>query len=151
MSLDGYLAGPAQHVDEEVSAFINEEMRRYGIEIDGRRMYDALLYWETYEARGGASSEHEDAFARLWKELDKVVISSTLEGVSSGSTRLVRTFRPDDVRRLKAASTRDLSVSGPTLAALVTDEKASMATRCASRRCATRRREDRRCNEPPRT
>ena len=45
------------------------------------------------------------------------MISSTLERVSSGNTQLVREFLPEDILRLKAASTRDLSVAGPTLAA----------------------------------
>ncbi len=117
MSLDGYLAGPSEHVDDEVSAFINDEMHRYGTEIYGRRMYEAMLYWETYEARGAGSAEHQDEFARIWNDLDKLVISSTLERVASANTTLVRAFRPDEIRRLKAASTRDLSVSGPTLAA----------------------------------
>ncbi len=119
MSLDGFLAGPSEHFDEEVGAFINDEMRRYGTEIYGRRMYEAMLYWETYEGNGDGSSAFEDAFARLWKGLDKLVISSTLERVSSGKTQLVREFLPEDILRLKAASTRDLSVAGPTLAAQV--------------------------------
>jgi dihydrofolate reductase len=117
MSLDGFLAGPSEHFDEEVGRFVNDEMRRYGTEIYGRRMYEAMLYWESYEVRGDGSSGYEDEFARLWKELDKVVISSTLERVSSHKTQLVREFRPEEVRRLKAAAAKDLSVSGPTLAA----------------------------------
>ncbi len=117
MSLDGFLSGPTEHFDEEVSRFINDEMRRYGTEIYGRRMYEAMRYWETYEGQQGGSSGFEDEFARIWKGLDKIVISSTLDRVSSGNTTLVREFRADEIRQLKAASTRDISVAGPTLAA----------------------------------
>ncbi len=117
MSLDGFLAGPSEHFDEEVSGFINDEMRRYGTEIYGRRMYETMLYWETYQAPGAGSTAFEDDFARIWKGLDKLVISSTLETVSSGNTQLVRELRPEEIRRLKAASTKDISVAGPTLAA----------------------------------
>jgi len=117
MSLDGFLAGPSDHFDEEVGAFIIDEMRAYGTEIYGRRMFEAMLYWETYEAKSEGTTEFEDEFARIWKGLDKLVISSTLERVTSGNTTLVREFRPDDIRRLKATSTSDISVSGPTLAA----------------------------------
>jgi len=117
MSLDGFLAGPSEHFDDQVHAFINDEMRRYGTEIYGRRMYEAMLYWETYEAQSRRSTGFEDEFARTWKGLDKLVISSTLERVSSGNTTLVSEFRPDEIRRLKADSTRDISVAGPTLAA----------------------------------
>jgi dihydrofolate reductase len=117
MTLDGFLGGPTEHFDEEVHRFINDEMRRYGTEIYGRRMFEAMLYWETYEAQSEGSTGFEDEFARIWKGLDKLVISSTLDRVSSGNTTLEREFRPDEIRRLKAASTRDISVAGPTLAA----------------------------------
>ena len=33
------------------------------------------------------------------------------------NTRIVREFRPEEIRRLKAESTKDISVAGPTLAA----------------------------------
>ncbi|TVR85056.1 MAG: deaminase [Trueperaceae bacterium] len=117
MSLDGFLAGPSEHFDDQVHAFINDEMRRYGTEIYGRRMYEAMLYWETYAAQSDGSAGFEDEFARTWKGLDKLVISSTLGRVSSGNTTLVSGFRPDEIRRLKEASSLDISVAGPTLAA----------------------------------
>jgi hypothetical protein len=48
---------------------------------------------------------------------DKLVISSTLERASSGNTRLVREFQSEEIRQLKAKSAKDITVSGPTLAA----------------------------------
>lgn len=116
MSLDGFLAGPSDHFDDEVHSFANDETRRYGTEIYGRRMYETMVYWETHEEQKGGS-EYEDEFARIWKGLDKLVISSTLERASSGKTRILREFREEDIRRFKAESTRDISVAGPTLAA----------------------------------
>jgi dihydrofolate reductase len=114
MSLDGFVADASAHFDAEVLGFINDEMRKYGTEIYGRRMYEEMVYWETYKMGG---SEYADEFARIWKGFDKLVISSTLEGASSGNTRIVREFQPEEIRQLKAESTKDISVSGPTLAA----------------------------------
>ena len=37
MSLDGFLAGPSDHFDDEVLSFVNNETRKYGTEIYGRR------------------------------------------------------------------------------------------------------------------
>jgi dihydrofolate reductase len=116
MSLDGFVADPTSHFDEEVLGFINDETRKCGAEIYGRRMYEEMVYWETYEKQKGGS-EHADEFARIWKGFDKLVISSTLERASSGNTRIVREFRPEEIRQLKAGSTKDISVAGPTLAA----------------------------------
>jgi dihydrofolate reductase len=114
MSLDGFAADPSRHFDEESLKFINDETRKNGTEIYGRRMYEAMVFWETYQEVG---SEYPDEFARIWQGLDKLVISSTLERASSGNTRIVSEFRPEEIRRLKAESTKDLSVAGPTLAA----------------------------------
>jgi dihydrofolate reductase len=114
MSLDGFVADPSRHFDDEVLAFINDEMRKSGTEIYGRRMYEGMVFWETYEASG---SGYPDEFARLWKGLDKLVFSSTLERASSGRTRIVREFQPEDVRRLKAESAKKISIAGTTLAA----------------------------------
>ena len=116
MSLDGFLADASSHFDDEVLRFINDETRKIGTEIYGRRMYEEMVYWETYEEQKGGS-EHADEFARIWKRFDKLVISSTLERASSGNTRIVGEIRPEEIRQLKAASTKDISVSGPTLAA----------------------------------
>lgn len=116
MSLDGFVADGSRHFDDGVLGFINDEMRKYGTEIYGRRMYEEMVYWETYEEEKGRS-EYADEFARLWKGFDKLVVSSTLEQISSGNTQLMREFRPEDIRQLKAGSTKDISVSGPTLAA----------------------------------
>jgi dihydrofolate reductase len=114
MSLDGFIADPSAHFDDEALAFINDEMRNTGTEIYGRRMYEAMVFWETYKEGG---SHYPDEFARIWKGLDKLVISSTLEQPSSRNTRILRDFQPGEIRRLKADSPRNISVAGPTLAA----------------------------------
>ncbi|UUP19695.1 dihydrofolate reductase family protein [Nitratireductor thuwali] len=116
MSLDGFVADPSAHFDDEVLAFINDEMRKTGTEIYGRRMYESMVFWETYDEQK-SGSEHAKEFARLWKGLDKLVVSSTLERASSDKTRIARAFRPEEIRRLKAGASKDIAVAGPTLAA----------------------------------
>ena len=61
------------------------------------------------------SAEVRD-FAALWQAADKVVYSRTLDAVWTKRTRLEREFDPDEVRRMKVAAARDLTVSGPELA-----------------------------------
>jgi dihydrofolate reductase len=115
MSLDGFVADAQRYFDDGVLKFINDESRKLGTEIYGRRMYEEMVYWETYQAQNDGS--YPDEFAHIWKGFDKLVISSTLDQVSSAKTQLLREFRPEDIRQLKAASSKDISVSGPTLAA----------------------------------
>lgn len=45
------------------------------------------------------------------------MFSTTLASASTARTRIERAFDPDQVRRLKATSERDLTVGGPNLAA----------------------------------
>jgi dihydrofolate reductase len=101
--------------DDEVHRFVNDEQRRIGTMLLGRRMYETLAVWETLDAPGEPDVVRD--FARCWRDADKVVHSSTLDDVRTERTRLQRAFDPDAVRRLVADADRDVSVGGPTLAA----------------------------------
>jgi dihydrofolate reductase len=58
-----------------------------------------------------------EEFAQIWRAADKVAYSTALDTASSVRTRIERTFRVDDVQRMKATAERDISVGGPNLAA----------------------------------
>ena len=124
VSLDGYVAGPDNAIvgaiSEEVHAFANQEVAATGIHLYGRRMYETMVYWETADKPTESPIERE--FSRVWKRLDKIVYSATLKDVSSGNTRIERVVNPEEIRKLKAAASKDLSVAGPTLASRFIDE-----------------------------
>jgi dihydrofolate reductase len=131
-SLDGFIEDDDGKFDwgvpdPEVHAFANDLERTIGTHLYGRRMYETMAVWQTIgldPAETPAESAPADdpaapeelAFAELWRGLDKVVYSSTLDAVWTPRTRLERTFDPDAVRRLLDASDHDVSVSGPGLA-----------------------------------
>jgi dihydrofolate reductase len=120
-SLDGYIADEDGNFDwavpdEEVHAFINDLDRSVGTYLYGRRMYETMVGWETDPTLAEQSPLMRD-FAQIWQAADKVVYSKTLEAVSTTRTRLEREFDPEAVRQMKASAGRDISVSGPDLAA----------------------------------
>jgi dihydrofolate reductase len=118
-SLDGYVADPDGNFDwgepdAEVFLFINNLERDVSTYLYGRRMYETMVYWETFE--GTDDDPISSDFAEIWRGADKVVFSTTLERASSAKTRIERAFLPDDVRRMKESSNGDLSIAGPHLA-----------------------------------
>ena len=120
-SLDGYVedehGGFGWAVpDEEVNSYINELTSSFGTFLYGRRMYEAMVYWETAYAAHDQPQFLLD-WARQWQAAEKIVYSRTLAEPRSARTRIEREFDPDAVRRLKADAEHDITVNGPELAA----------------------------------
>lgn len=119
VSLDGFIAGPGGEIDwsvpdEELHRFHNQQVREFGAQLCGRRLYEVMTYWETAEQNPSAS-EVEIEFARIWKKLPKIVFSRTLE-VVEGNTRLAGDSVSEEVARLKEQEGKDLAVGGAGLA-----------------------------------
>ena len=120
MSLDGYTADDNGNFDwavpdPEVFTFINDLERGYGTHLYGRRMYETMVYWETFDATEDQPPYVQD-FTGIWRAAAKVVYSRTLGEVSSSRTRIERAFDPGAVLQLKQTATRDISIGGPDLA-----------------------------------
>lgn len=120
MSLDGYTADENGNIDwtapdPEVFAFINDLERECGTYLYGRRMYEAMVYWETFDATEDQPPFVRD-FAGIWQAATKVVYSRTLGVASSARTRIEPAFDPVTVLRMKETAGRPISVGGPDLA-----------------------------------
>jgi dihydrofolate reductase len=124
VSLDGYIAGPREEgdwaaPDEEGHRFHNEQARGLGLHLLGRRLYEVMTYWETAEERNPSAPDYALEFARIWKELPKIVYSSTLDSVE-GNTRLSQRDPIEEVAELKEGSGADIAVGGAALASTLT-------------------------------
>jgi dihydrofolate reductase len=118
VSLDGFIAGPDGAIDwsvpdEELFRFHTELVRETGVQLCGRQLYEAMLYWET--ADKASLPEDQVEFARIWKALPKVVFSTTLESVV-GHARLATEGIGQEVARLKEQPGKDIAVGGAGLA-----------------------------------
>ena len=125
VSLDGYIAGPDNAAawaapDEELHRFHNEQARELGLHLLGRNLYEVMAYWETAEERDPSLEEVLLEFARIWKQLPKVVFSKTLETVE-GNARLSHGDPVEEVRELKEGSGADIAVGGAALASTLTE------------------------------
>ncbi len=120
MSLDAYTADDKGDFgwgapDPEVFTFINNLERGFGTHLYGRRMYEAMVYWETWDGAEDQPQYLQD-FAEAWRAATKVVYSRTLGVATSARTRIERAFDPGAVLRMKKAAGHDISVGGPDLA-----------------------------------
>src|SRR3712207_6320175 len=105
MSLDGYIAGPDggfdfSAPDEELFQFAIDEIRKIGVYVLGRRLYDSMLYWET-AAQDPSLDDARRQWVSLWNPLPKVVFSTTLQAVE-GHARLASGSLVEEIERLRA-------------------------------------------------
>ncbi|HEX7060060.1 MAG TPA: dihydrofolate reductase family protein [Solirubrobacterales bacterium] len=119
VSLDGFIAGPGGEIDwsapdEELHRFHNQQTQEIGAHLCGRKLYEVMLYWETAE-ENPSLPETEREFAGIWKDLPKIVFSTTLEKVE-GNARLVKDGVAEEVAKLKGQPGRDIAVGGASLA-----------------------------------
>jgi len=113
VSLDGFIAGPGGEIDwsppdEELHRFHNEKTQEIGAYFLGRRLYEVMLFWETAHENPSAS-DYELEFARIWKDMPKIVFSRTLGSVE-GNARLVTDNVAEEVAELKEQPGEDLAV-----------------------------------------
>jgi len=99
-----------------VHTFVNDLERKVGTYLYGRRMYEVMAYWETALDVTGQPLVEQD-YVHIWRSVDKIVYSKTLQAVSSARIWIERNFDPEAVRRMKRQARRYISVGGPDLAA----------------------------------
>src|ERR1700723_485020 len=121
VSLDGYIVGPDGGFDwpapdEEVFRHVTDEIRKVGVHLLGRRLYETMLYWETAD-QDPSLDDAELEWAAIWKALPKVVFSTTLSAVQ-GNARLASGGLAEEIERLRGEPGEgDIAIGGATLAA----------------------------------
>ncbi|AUN39568.1 dihydrofolate reductase family protein [Tsukamurella tyrosinosolvens] len=121
-SADGYIVGPDgafdwSQPDEEVFRFATDEVRGLDVHLMGRKLYETMLYWDTAGETQPLDAD-ERVFAALWKDLPKVVFSTTLTEVQGANTRLADGDLSEEIARLRAEpGGGNIGVGGAGLAA----------------------------------
>lgn len=120
VSLDGYIADEHGNFDwsepsDDAHRFFNEFQSSVGTLLCGRKLYETMRVWDSWDVDD--LPEVQQGFAEAWLDTDKVVYSSTLDEVPEPRTRLERVFDPESVKAMKDDADRDLSIGGAGLAA----------------------------------
>jgi dihydrofolate reductase len=123
VSLDGYIVGPDGGFqwtppDDELFQFAIDQIREVDVHLMGRRLYEAMLYWETADQDPTLDDSKREWIA-LWNPLPKVVFSNTLSSVE-GNARLASGGVAEEFERLRAEPGEgNIAIGGATLAAEV--------------------------------
>lgn len=121
VSLDGFIEGPNREldwhlVDHELHAHFNEQLAAMGAFLDGRVTYELMAgFWPTADNDPSITGPIAE-FARIWRDMPKIVYSRTLER-ADWNTTIVRDVVADEVLKLKAQAGGDLVLGGADLAA----------------------------------
>ena len=116
-SLDGYVDHLEMRTGPALFRHWIEHVRDLTGSVYGRRMYEAMRYWDEDRPEWGAE-QHE--FAAAWRRQPKWVVSRSLKSVGPNAT-LVEDDIEAVIRGLKARLVGEIAVSGPDLARSVTD------------------------------
>ena len=121
VSVDGFFEGPDgsldwQLVDDELHQHFNDELGAMGAFLDGRVTYQLMAgFWPTADADPSSTGPVAE-FARIWREMPKIVFSRTLER-AEWNTTVVREVVAEEMLALKAQPGGDLVLGGANLAA----------------------------------
>ena len=119
VSVDGFIADRDggfdwSEPDAEQFRFHIAELRGVGTYLLGRKLYEAMLVWETDPSMRADDATSE--FADLWCAVGKTVFSRTLDAVQ-GNACLAEASVADEVAAALAGTDRDVSIGGAGLAA----------------------------------
>jgi dihydrofolate reductase len=121
VSLDAFIEGPDRQidwhmVDDELHGHFNEQLSAMGAFLDGRVTYELMAeFWPTADTDPSSTGPMVE-FARIWRDMPKIVFSRTLER-ADWNTTVVRDVDVEEIMALKAQPGGDLALGGGDLAA----------------------------------
>ncbi|RST04344.1 dihydrofolate reductase [Streptomyces sp. WAC07149] len=120
VTLDGYIAAPGDDIgwsvpSDELFQFWSDRLQATDLSLYGRKLWQTMSsYWPTADQQPDATPA-EIEYACRWRDMSKVVFSSTIDGVD-WNTRLVTGDAVAEITRLKAEDGGPMDIAGATLA-----------------------------------
>jgi dihydrofolate reductase len=110
MSLDGFVAGPKGEmnwikVDEEIFSHVGKRVSKGDMALYGRVTYQIMEnYWPTAGDKPTAT-RHDIEHSKWYKEVEKVVLSKTMNDTGLTNTRIISDNLVDKINEIKHANT----------------------------------------------
>ncbi|GIJ44414.1 deaminase [Virgisporangium aliadipatigenens] len=128
VTLDGYIAAPGDDLgwsggegpdsgpSGELFGWWSDRVAATGLALYGRKLWEVMSsHWPTADQRPGATPA-EIEYARRWRDMPKVVFSSTIDRVD-WNARSVSGDAVAEIARLRAGDGGPMDICGATLAA----------------------------------
>jgi len=121
LSVDGFFEGPNREidwhkVDDELHSHINEELKAMGAFLSGRVTHELMAgFWPTADSDPSSTGPTVE-FASIWRDMPKIVYSSTL-AEAGWNTTIVRDVVAEEVIELKSEPGGHLVLSGADISA----------------------------------
>lgn len=121
VSLDGYFEGSNHDlswhvVDQEFNRFAVEQLNQIGTLLFGRVTYHLFEDYWPKARRDPTTSKENLEIARMIDDVEKIVFSRTLAKVKETddwkNVRLIREAQPEEIKRLKHQSGKDIAIFG---------------------------------------
>ena len=119
LSLDGFIEGPGREldwhmVDDELHSHFNEQLSAMGAFLNGRVTYELMAgFWPTADTDPSSTGPMVE-FARLWRDMPKIVFSRTLDR-ADWNTTVVRELVPKRSWSSRHRAVGTWRSAGPTL------------------------------------
>ncbi|QBR13225.1 dihydrofolate reductase family protein [Sphingobacterium sp. CZ-2] len=116
-SLDGYISTPNgdlswAKLDEGISNWVYEMTQRSDMAMYGRVTYEMMqAYWPDAGKKPDASG-HDKQHSAWYNQVDKVVISRTLDGTDLSHTTVMGHNLKQEINELKEAGGKDILIFG---------------------------------------
>ena len=122
VSLDGFVGGPNGemdwiHVDDEIFDLVNGYTMEADVALYGRNTYEMMnAYWPTAADQPNAS-RHDREHSAWYNEVDKIVLSKTMHGFSTGKTTFIGEDTAEEISKIKNSEGKNILVFGSPSAA----------------------------------
>lgn len=127
-SLDGFVAGPNGEMDwirvnDEIFDYAGNRTDESDLALYGRHTYEMMdAYWPTAADQPGAS-KHDIQHSHWYNNVDKVVVSKTLQGQQRNRTRIISDNITSEIAALKQQPGKEIIMFGsPSLVHTLTRE-----------------------------
>ena len=121
VSLDGYFEGQNHDlswhvVDQEFNMFAVEQLNQIGTLLFGRVTYQLFEDYWPKAGKDPTTSKENLEIARMINDVEKIVFSRTLANVKETddwkNVRPIREVQPEEIKRLKQLSGKDIAIFG---------------------------------------